>query len=466
MHAKQSLHTGFVSILGLLLVWGGLLSASGVARGQTSYEILHAFTLGERYPTGVIQDSAGTLYGATGSGGAADAGTVYKVDASGVFTVLHSFTGFNGFPSIDPYGGVIRDSAGNLYGTTFNGGAFGAGTVYQLDASGVFTILHSFDGSDGGTPIAGVIRDSAGNLYGTTFNGGAFGAGTVYKLDTDGRFTVLHSFNYSDGGSPFAGVIIDSAGNLYGATSQEGAFGYGTVYKLDTSGRFTILHSFNFLDGSDGAYPNGVIRDSAGTLYGTTINGGEFGGGTVYKVDASGRFTVLHSFNGSDGATPYAGVIRDSAGNLYGTTSLGGPTAYGVLYRLTLAPAALDCSTATASVDFSQLGNRHRYPVTISGITAPPGDTVSLTITSIFQDEPVVNPTGKTCSDGIGVGTAVAKVRNERLLAGDGRVYHIGFTATDAAGASCTGEAKTCVPAKEGEACGDQGTLFDSTVCP
>src|SRR5262249_22309209 len=126
----------------------------------------------------------------------------------------------------------------------------------------------------------------------------------------------------------------------------------------------------------------------------------------------------------------------------------------------------LNCSFATASVTFPRLGNRHRYPVTISGITAPPGDTVNLEITSVFQDEPVVNPTGKTCPDGVGLGTAVAKVRNERLLHGDGRVYQIGFTATDSEGDSCTGDVKVCVPAKEGETCGDQGALFDSTVCP
>jgi hypothetical protein len=124
------------------------------------------------------------------------------------------------------------------------------------------------------------------------------------------------------------------------------------------------------------------------------------------------------------------------------------------------------CAAVMACVQFPRLGNRHRYPVTISGVTDAQGNPLSLTITSIFQDEPVINPTGTTCPDGIGVGTAVAKIRNERLLAGDGRVYHIGFTATDREGASCTGKAKVCVPAKEGEDCGDQGALFDSTACP
>ncbi len=270
------------------------------------------------------------------------------------------------------------------------------------------------------------------------------------------------TFNGSDGARPYAGVIRDSMGTLYGTT----AGGNGTVYKLDASGVLTTLHSFN---GSDGFYPTGVIMDSAGNLYGATHQGGAatgVGNGTVYKLDASGGLIILHAFTGSDGSNPTAGVIRDSAGNLYGAASSGGPGGGGVLYRLTLAPAALDCSTATASVDCPRLGNRHRYPVTIRGIATPPGDTVSLTINSIFQDEPVTNPTGKTCLDGAGVGTAVAKVRNERLLAGDGRVYHIDFTATDQASDSCTGEVQACVPVTEGEECGDQGALYDSTACP
>src|SRR5207248_122895 len=167
-------------------------------------------------------------------------------------------------------------------------------------------------------PYAGLVRDSAGNLYGTTSGGGVFGAGTVYKLKPNGDdYTILHALDPTngDGGSPYAGLIQDSAGNLYGTSG-------GTVYKLEPSGTFTVLH---LLDALAVAYPYaGLVRDSAGNLYGTTLYGGVFGYGTVYKLKPNGTFTVLHAFNAYDGASPYAGLVRDSAGNLYGTTSGGG----------------------------------------------------------------------------------------------------------------------------------------------
>ena len=174
-----------------------------------------------------------------------------------------------------PYAGVIRDSAGNLYGTTFGGGTAGRGVVYKLDTAGHETVLYSFTGgADGGDPYAGVIRDSAGDLYGTTFGGGAAGAGVVYKLDPADHETVLYSFTGgADGGNPYAGVIPDSAGDLYGTTFGGGAAGAGVVYKLDPADHETVLYSFT--GGADGGNPYaGVIPDSAGNLYGTTYGGG------------------------------------------------------------------------------------------------------------------------------------------------------------------------------------------------
>jgi uncharacterized repeat protein (TIGR03803 family) len=135
-----------------------------------------------------------------------------------------------------PFAGLILDKAGNLYGTTAYGGASGLGTVFKLDTSGNETVLHGFTGTggDGANPYAGLIMDKAGNLYGTTGYGGASGAGTVIKLDTSGNETVLHSFTGypSDGATPFAGLIMDKAGNLYGTTISGGAFDAGTVFKL------------------------------------------------------------------------------------------------------------------------------------------------------------------------------------------------------------------------------------------
>jgi len=292
---------------------------------------------------GVILDAAGNLYGTTAFGGAAGYGVVYKVGTTGEETVLYSFTG--GADGGTPYAGVILDAAGNLYGTAAQGGTANKGVVYKLDTAGQERVLYNFTGGvDGANPNAGVIRDSAGNLYGTTVYGGVANAGVVYELYTSGS---LYSYSFkgdADGSEPIAGVIGDSAGNLYGTTVYGGAADAGVVYKLSAAGQETVLYTFT--GGADGAFPQaGVIQDSSGNLYGTTSAGGAVGAvcgityvsgcGVVFKVDPSGQETVLYTFTGgADGSNPYAGVIRDSAGNLYGTTEWGGASNAGVVYKL------------------------------------------------------------------------------------------------------------------------------------
>jgi uncharacterized repeat protein (TIGR03803 family) len=306
------------------------------AQAQTATEtVLHNFASppkGANPYAGVIRDSAGNLYGTTNSGGAAGAGLVFKVSASGHQTVLYTFTG--GADGGNPYGALIRDSAGNLYGTTNQGGISNAGVVYKVDASGQETVLYNFcslaECADGGYPRAGVIRDSAGNLYGTTNYGGtSYYAGVVFKVSPSGQETVLHNFA---GGAD--GAIRDSAGNLYGTTYQGGTGNAGVVFKVSPSGQETVL--YNFTGGADGGYPYaGVIRDSAGNLYGTTDSGGTSNAGVVFKVSPSGQETVLYNFTGgADGGYPRAGVIQDSSGNLYGTTLEGGTPGAGVVYKL------------------------------------------------------------------------------------------------------------------------------------
>ena len=284
--------------------------------------------------SGVILDGAGNLYGTTPQGGSLGAGVVYRMSAAGHEAVLYSFTG--GADGSNPNSGVVRDSAGNLYGTTFNGGTFGYGTVYKLDTAGNETVLYTFTGgSDGSNPYAGVVRDSAGNLYGTTWYGGVGGAGVIYQVDASGNETVLYSFTGGPGDSrSYSGLYRDSAGNLYGVSYSGGTAGFGAVYKLDTANNDTVL--YNFTGGTDGRYPYaGVIRDAAGNLYGTTEVGGAYYGGVVYKVDTSGNETVLYNFTGgSDGDYPNGGLIRDSAGNFYGTTTYGGASGFGAVYKL------------------------------------------------------------------------------------------------------------------------------------
>jgi len=317
---------------------GGASASQGVLfkLGSTGETVLYNFTGPDgKYPyAGVIRDSAGNLYGTTYSGGASGYGVVFKLDTTGTESVLYSFTG--GADGASPYAALLQDSAGNLYGTATGGGIGGCipngcGVVFKLDTTGTETVLYSFTGgTDGGYPGAGLIQDAAGNLYSTTFDGGASGAGVVFKLDTTGTETVLYSFTRgADGGGPKAGLIRDSAGNLYGTTEFGGASGFGVVFKLGMTGTETVLYSFT--GGADGAnFSAGLIADSAGNLYGTTASGGASSGcgggcGVVFKLDTTGTETVLHSFTGgAGGAGPSGGLSQDSTGNLYGTAEYDG----------------------------------------------------------------------------------------------------------------------------------------------
>ena len=295
--------------------------------------MLYSFT-GARWgaaAASLICDSSGKLDGTTFSGGTGNMGVVFMLNTAGQETVLYTFTG--GADGARPSGPLIRDSAGNFYGTAASGGIGNAGVVYMLDVTGHETVLYSFTGgADGLAPDLGVVRHSAGNLYGTTYAGGTGKAGVVFMLNAAGQETVLHSFAGDDGKNP-QGVIRDSVGNLFGTTSGGGRRKSGVVYKLDTSGKLRVLYQFT--GGADGDYPDsGVVRDSLGNFYGTTAGGGTGKVGVVYMVDTGGNETVLHSFNWTDGAAPYSSVIRDPAGNLYGTTDTGGTGYSGVVYKL------------------------------------------------------------------------------------------------------------------------------------
>jgi uncharacterized repeat protein (TIGR03803 family) len=308
------------------------------------------------WPVNVVRDSAGNLYGATSRGGStcffnSGCGTVFKLDESGNETTLHRFgLGSDGqFPN-----GVIRDAAGNLYGTTSAGGVLslcngGCGTIFKVDESGRETVLYRFrNEADGQGPGGGVIRDAAGNLYGTTGEGGANTYGTVFKLDTNGKLTVLHSFTVDEGCFVEASLLRDKAGNLYGTTDGCGQFGEGTVFKVAPSGKTTVLHTFT--GGPDGGFPGGpLVQDKAGNLYGSATFGGSRishlcrlpettapGCGVVFKIDTTGQYTVLHAFEGTDGQW-VGGVILDAAGNLYGTADDGDiPTGgeYGTVFKI------------------------------------------------------------------------------------------------------------------------------------
>jgi uncharacterized repeat protein (TIGR03803 family) len=332
--ARISISTSCAFAVALMV---GFTASAPWAEGQT-FTVLHSFkggTDGEGPNGGVVCDTAGNLYGTTANGGAFSNGTVFKLDTTGNETVLYSFTG--GVDGAIPLAGLIRDAAGNLYGTTEHGGdltcnsGVGCGTVFKVDMTGQETVLHSFTGTDGTSPIAGVIRDAAGNLYGTTPQGGPFSSGTVFKLDTAGKETVLHIFTGGSGGKdgsyPDGALVRDAAGNLYGTTQLGGNYSFGTVFKVDSTGKETVI--YRFYGGSNGLSPvGGLIMDKLGDLYGATEGGGLFFDGTVFKLSPVSSKPVLHSFSGgADGVYPVAGVIADTAGNLYGTTQYGGSLA-------------------------------------------------------------------------------------------------------------------------------------------
>jgi uncharacterized repeat protein (TIGR03803 family) len=319
---------------------------------------------------GLLRDASGNLYGTTQFGGkitktcggvqGGGCGTVFKVDKTGKGTVLYKFKGApDGY---FPQALLVTDPAGNLYGTTYLGGVHGLGAVFKLDTKGKEIILHSFagppqGGGDGAFSYEGVIRDAAGNLYGVA-GAGAYGAGVVYKVDTHGNETLLYSFSGgSDGGGPDSVLLLDSQGNLYGTTADGGnstvcGGGCGTVFELSphTGGwTETVLYSFCSLENcADGEKPVGgpLVRDSAGNIYGNTIFGGAYRNcngdacGVIFKLDPTGKETVLHSFTGgADGAFPVAGLSIDSSGNLYGTAWQGGATCFtsyrcGVLFKI------------------------------------------------------------------------------------------------------------------------------------
>jgi len=333
----------------LMLVLLLLLHAAPFSQAQT-YTVLHTFspngTDGAVPSAGLVQDAKGNLYGTTTAGGQYLYGIAFKLTPAGKETVLHAFG--NTGDGKTPMAGLLRDSAGNLYGTTLEGGASGAyGTVFGLNNTGSEIMLYSFGGppNDGGFPQAGLIQDGAGNLYGTTAQGGSVGIGTVFTLNkSGGGETVLYNFcslqNCADGGYVLAGLLRDAKGNLYGTTNLYGKYSAGVVFKVDSSGTETVLYNFcpaqNCPDGSKPAA--GLIQDAAGNFYGTTTAGGKHGAGTVFKLSKNFKETVLYSFKGlKDGGTPMAGVIQDSAGNLYGTTKSGGKHQNGTVFKLTKA---------------------------------------------------------------------------------------------------------------------------------
>lgn len=307
-------------------------------------QALHAFN-GKDGATpygGLLVDGSGNLYGTTLSQGLYGCGTVFALGEHGL-TVRYNFVG--GSDACAPAGGLVADESGDFYGTTVGGGSYNFGTVFKLGPQGDETVLYSFgqNQNDGYYPDCTLLRSSTGELYGTATEGGSgscnggAGCGTVFKLSSAGEEEWYSFAGGADGAYPLAGLIRGPQGEFYG-TSISGKGGvYGTVFKISGKGDLVTLFAFNLIDGNSPI--GGLLMDAAGNIYGTTYMGGGAGWGTVFRLDSSGDMTVLHTFSGvPDGAGPSAGLVMDAQGNLYGTTTFGGgvlcPDGCGTVFKV------------------------------------------------------------------------------------------------------------------------------------
>jgi uncharacterized repeat protein (TIGR03803 family) len=324
-------------VCGILLLW----ATAAVALPAQTFITLHSFDNTDgTYPTaGLVQATNGDLYGTTYDGGANREGTVFKITPSGKLTTLHDFDGLDGY---EPIAGLVQGTDGNFYGTTEYGGANGDGTVFKITPNGTLISIYSFcsqaNCTDGASPyFTRLVQATNGNLYGTTEYGGANGDGTVFRITPSGTLTTLHSFDRRDGYEPIAGLVQGIDGNFYGTTSN-GGLGFGTIFQISASGTLKTLHIF---DRADGSGPTGaLVQGTDGNFYGTTFEGGSHGGcrnrcGTIFKIARSGMLTTLHSFDFTDGRNPFAGLVQGTDGNFYGTTLSGGANDGGTIFKIT-----------------------------------------------------------------------------------------------------------------------------------
>jgi uncharacterized repeat protein (TIGR03803 family) len=347
-----------------VLLLGVVLLSTTSLRAQT-YTVIHNFTGGQdggSPSTGLTIDSAGRIYGTTLTGGADSFGTVFTLSSTRSgwsMDTLHSFT--NGNDGAGPMARLVVGPDGSLYGSTSAGGGgscllvnnyHGCGTIFRLSPprgpgagfNWVSTTLFRFSGSNGSYPQGDLLFDSAGDIYGTAINGGSYGWGAIYKLSpTQGGWTqsiLYQPRNNGDGQFPMGGLVADNAGDLYGVFDGGGPHGYGAIYKLTRSGsgwEESTVHGFSF-QGHDGAVPqSGLIKDSAGNLYGATVHA-PGAGGTAFELTSSGGswdYNFLYAFTGGINFGPYDKLVMDAEGNLYGTTMADGAHGFGSVFKLT-----------------------------------------------------------------------------------------------------------------------------------
>jgi uncharacterized repeat protein (TIGR03803 family) len=318
--------TSFVAVLSLIPI-----SLPGV--NLTTFSSFADPAAGQNLYCPLVQGAGGNFYGTTIQGGANGLGTLFRATATGSRLTLFSFNSTSGDI---PFAGLLLGKDGNLYGTTYEGGTYNAGTVFRTGGNGInFVSLTSFNVNNGMFPVAPFAQGKDGNFYGTTLQGGAYGYGTIFKMTTGGTITTLASLNGANGAYPSSTLVQGTDGNFYGTAESGGTTGgAGTVFRISPAGLFTSLYAFS--GGADGATPiPGLVEGADGSLFGTTLQGGSYGFGTIFQITKAGGFTSLYSFaGGNDGANPWGGLLLSKDGNLYGTTQAGGVYGFGTVFRI------------------------------------------------------------------------------------------------------------------------------------
>ncbi len=375
---------------GLVLTVVALGFASAAQAQTYTFSTLYSFQSNGKDPqfstAPVTIDSAENLYGTSIDGGDFGFGSVFKLTKTGVFSILHSFNGGT-TDGESPFTRLVRDVKGNLYGTTDSGGSLGFGAVFKLTPSGHETIIYNFANQADGNGPATLTLDSVGNIYGTSV-GGANGAGLVFEIDTHNTFSVLYAFcslpGCADGRDPIGNLVLDSAGNIYGTT--QALVDDGTVFKLTTAGVETVLHSFN---GNDGITPDSLTAAAHGDLYGTTDGGGTHQQGTSFKLSENGgSLSTLYNFcalsHCKDGKDPEGPVRLDKSGNFYGTALQGANNMGSVVWEVSASGKITVLHTFAKGVEvmagltMDSAGNL--YGTTFDGGTNALGSVFKLTL--------------------------------------------------------------------------------------
>jgi uncharacterized repeat protein (TIGR03803 family) len=421
---------------------------------------------------GLLLASDGKLYGVTNFGGTFDNGTLFRVDAGGTFELLHSFS--RDVDGRQPVGTLIQ-RAGIIYGVTNEGFGvppFGVGALWSFNpAADVFTVITPLGGL-AANPIAGLTDGLDGFLYGTGVDG-------IFRTTPAGVVTPLYGFAPfppgADGYQSWSSLTLGSDDRFYGTLYYGGAGNNGTLFRLKRPSDFTVMHAFAPTTAGyapEGARPVGALtKGPDGFFYGTTSEGGLLGGGTLFRLGLDGTFTHLYDFPFGTPPAPVgvfgypvtmqiaSPLLLGADGNLYGTTMNGGDFGKGSVFRVKdyAVNRAPVCAFASATITGFAPPSGAFAPVTIGGVTDPDGDSVTISATSVRQDEPV----GATTPDAV---LSPLQVRAERDPRGDGRAYHLRFNATDDKGASCMGTVTVCIAhdKRPGGVCVDGGPLFPS----